>query len=234
MKNTNFLKIIWCLCLFNITESVAQAQKTADLADQTRVTYTVNDAKKLNGPYTITKGGGDKVYLRGSYKDGERVGNWYAFNDDGNVFLRYNYDQKKLVYLDTTSINRLMVEVLTKNEDKTKAVIPVPIASIDEYVSLLGTEVKRQLLAENKNAEGTLDVELVSIIDAEGNPKYEARYTTQGIAVTKRLVISEKYFDLDWIPANFADKNLPSIFIVKARINFDETDPGKQRFIWAY
>lgn len=235
MKRKNFFKLFCCICYLVTSLGLAKAQKTAKLADQTKVSYELNDSKKLNGPYTITKGGEDKIYLRGSYKDGERIGNWYAFNDDGNVFLRYNYDQKKLVYLDTMSINRLRVEVLTKDETtKDKATIPVPIASIDEYVSLLGTEVKRQLLADNKNAQGILDVDLITRIDTKGKPSYEAMYMAQGIPVTKRLVISEKNFALDWIPASYNGKEYPSVFTVKARIDFNEKTPEKQRFTWTY
>ena len=235
MKHLINLKKLLGLTFCVTTLTIAQAQNTVKLADETRVSYSLNDSKKLNGPYSVTKVDGNKVFLRGSYKDGERVGNWYAFNADGNVFLRYNYDQKKLVYLDTTSISRLKVEVLAKDQPiKDKAIIPVPIASIDEYVSLLGTEAKRQLLAENKNAEGTLDVDLVARVDPNGRASYEAMYTVQGISVTKRLIISEKYFDLDWIPANFEDKNYASVFTVRARINFSEKDPTQRRFIWAY
>ncbi|WP_157280204.1 hypothetical protein [Pedobacter borealis] len=214
--------------------SQAQEQKTSVLSDQTKVVYAMNDAKKLEGVYSVLKND-DKVFLRGVYKDNVRSGNWYAFNDNGNVFLRYNYDLKKLLYLDTVSINRLKVEVKTDDpEVKEKASIPVPISSIDQYISLLATELKRVILKDNKNADGTLDADLITNIDKNGKASYEASYTVDGIPVTKRLIISEKTFDIDWIPSSYKGVNYASVFSVKAKIDFAQKPGIKQRFIWVY
>lgn len=212
----------------------AQEQKTSTLSDQTKVVYAMNDSKKLNGAYAVVKND-DEIFLRGVYKDNTRSGNWYAFNNDGKVFLRYNYDLKKLVFLDTTSISRLKVEVIAADPViKEKASIPVPIASIDQYISLLGTELKRVILKENKSADGTLDADLITNIDKDGKATYEAKYTADGIPVTKRLIISEKAFDIDWIPSSYNGINYASVFSVKARIDFAQKPGIKQRFIWVY
>ncbi|TDG37540.1 hypothetical protein EZJ43_00125 [Pedobacter changchengzhani] len=235
MKNIKMPFLLLLLTFCCAFRGVAQTQKTGNLSDDSKVVYNLNEAKKLNGAYIITRSGDEKITLRGSYKDGNRIGNWYAFNDDGNLFLRYNYDQKKLLFLDTMSINRLSVEVITKNQDnKEKATIPVPIVSIDEYISLLGTEARRLILAENKNAEGILDVDLNSKIDAKGNVSYEVAYKADGIPVKKRLIISEKNFDIDWIPANYKGETYPSVFSVKAKINFSERASGEKRFTWMF
>jgi hypothetical protein len=218
----------------SIQISQAQEQKTSVLSDQTKVVYAMNDAKKIEGVYSVLKND-DKVFLRGVYKDNTRSGNWYAFNDNGNVFLRYNYDLKKLLYLDTVSINRLKVEIKADDpEIKEKASIPVPISSIDQYISLLGTELKRVILKENKSADGTLDADLITNIDKNGKANYEASYTVDGIPVTKRLIISEKAFDIDWIPSSYKGTNYASVFSVKARIDFAQKPGIKQRFIWVY
>lgn len=212
----------------------AQEQKTSSLSDQTKVVYAMNDSKKLDGVYSIVKDE-DKVFLRGIYKDNSRTGNWYAFNNDGKVFLRYNYDLKKLIYLDMVSINRIKVEVSTTDPViKEKASIPVPIASIDQYISLLGTELKRVILKDNKNADGTLDADLITNIDKNGKATYEAHYVADGIPVTKRLIIAEKAFDIDWIPSSYKGTSYASVFSVKARIDFAQKPGIKQRFIWVY
>ena len=80
---------------------------------------------------------------------------------------------------------------------------------------------------ENKKASGLLGLDLITRMDKYGNPRCEAAYTADGIAVIKRLVISVKYSDLDLIPASLEDKNYPLKFAVKARFNFDEIDPSK-------
>jgi antitoxin component YwqK of YwqJK toxin-antitoxin module len=214
--------------------SKAQEQKSSVLSDQTKVVYGMNDSKKIEGAYSVLKDD-DKVFLRGVYKDNLRVGNWYAFNDNGNVFLRYNYDLKKLLFLDTVSINRIKVDIASTDPViKEKASIPVPIASIDQYISLLATELKRVILKENKSADGTLDTDLVTNIDQNGKATYEAHYAADGIPVTKRLIIAEKAFNIDWIPSSYNGKNYASVFSVKARIDFAQKPGIKQRFIWVY
>jgi len=232
MKTKFYLSALAMCAGFHLCS--AQEQKTTSLSDATKVVYAMNDAKKLDGVYSVMKDD-DKVLLRGVYKDNARAGNWYAFNDNGKVFLRYNYDLNKLVYLDTLSINRLSVNVNTPDPTaKEKASIPVPIASIDQYISLLGTELKRMILRENKNADGTLDVELTTNIDKKGRANYEASYFADGLKVVKRLVIAEKGFDIDWIPSSYNGQNYASTFTVKARIDFTQKPGIKQRFIWVY
>lgn len=212
---------------------VAQ-QNTAMLSDQSKVTYTLNDSKKFEGVYSIEKGEG-KVSLRGVYKNNVRSGNWYAFNENGNVFLRYNYDLKKLLFLDTVSTNRLQVNIKTNNpEVKEKATIPIPICSIDQYISILGTELRRVVLKDNKNAEGTLEADLITNIDKNGKATYEASYLADGILVTKRLIIAEKGFDIDWIPSSYNGQTYDSTFSVRAKIEFSQKSGISQRFIWVY
>jgi hypothetical protein len=232
MKNINFwLSVVLCS---GLQVCFAQEEKSVSLSDQTKVVYAINTSKKLDGAYSVMKDQ-DNVFLRGVYRNNERAGNWYAFNTDGKVFLRYNYDLKKLLFLDTTSVNRLRVDIDTKDpEIKQKASIPVPITSIDQYISLLGTELKRVVKTENKNADGTLEADLITKIDKNGRPTYQAQYLADGILVTKKLIISEKGFDIDWIPASYNGVNYPSTFSVKARINFTEKPGIKQRFIWVY
>ncbi|MFC4211881.1 hypothetical protein ACFOWA_11845 [Pedobacter lithocola] len=234
MKTSIFSSLIFILLLATSCVAKAQNQKTTTLSDQTKVVFNVIDEKILEGAYTIIKGE-DKVVLRGVYKNNVRIGNWYAFNDDGNVFLRYNYDLKKLLVLDTTSINRLKVDVISNDLDvKEKASIPIPITSIDQYISLLGTELKRMVKTENKNAEGVLEADLITNIDKNGKASYQAKYTADGINVTKRLNINEKGFDFDWIPATYKGEIYASTFSVKAKIDFTEKGGIKQRFIWVY
>jgi hypothetical protein len=211
----------------------AQEKKSIILSDRAQVELSSNSSKQLDGPYLVTMN--KNVVLRGAYKANARTGNWYAFNDKEKLFLRYNYDQKKVLYVDSVSINRIDVKVLSTDPIiKEKASIPVPISSIDQYVSLLGTELRRLILKDNKNADGILIAELITEIDKEGKPRYSATYKTDGIDVKTRLVIKENDFKLEWIPASYEGTTLPSIFSVTAKIDFTEKIPGRQRFIWNY
>ena len=212
----------------------SQDQKSAILSDQSTVNYVVNDQKQLEGPFSIyrTK---DEVFLRGSYRNNMRSGNWYAFNQEGKVFMRYNYDLKKVLFIDTVSINRLNVQVATKDSQiREKASIPFPVCSIDQYISLLGTELKRLILQENKGADGNLNVELVADVSKDGKANYYGLYNANGVNSKKRLILPDNNFKIDWIPASYNGEKYAATFSVKASIDFRSGIPGRQRFLWVY
>ncbi|RYE13448.1 MAG: hypothetical protein EOP45_21165 [Sphingobacteriaceae bacterium] len=163
------------------------------------------------------------------------MGNWYAFNADGTPFLRYNYDLKKLISIDTVAISRAKFDINTTNtEAKKGSNIPVPICSIEQYISLLGSEFKRKIMKEDKTASGILNVDLIANVDANGSARYSALYTIGGIKFNTKLSIGEKMFDIDWLPASYKSEKFAGTFIVSTQADFS-TDPTKrQRFIWNY
>lgn len=231
LKKLNLTLVLLCM-LANLT--LAQEAKISVLSDRSKVNYTLNEAKQINGPYTVVNEE-DKLFLRGVYKENKRTGNWYAFNTNGNVFLRYNYDSNKLLFLDTVSMSRIKVQI--KSDDNVvaeNASIPFPISSVDQYVSLLGTEFKRIIFRENKNASGSLDVDFIANVDQKGRTYYEAVYTVDNIPTPKKLIISEKAFDLQWIPASYKGNTYASIFSLKVRIDFSAASAKMQRFNWNF
>jgi hypothetical protein len=200
------------------------------LSDNSKVVYNVSEDKKLDGPFSISRE--DKLVLRGSYKNNERAGNWYCFNPDGTVYMRYNYDQKKLVALDTARIARATVEIPgAKNEDA-NASIPIPVCSIDQYVSLLGAEFRRLILLDNKNAEGVIPVELIASIDKNGKAIYSGTYNAEGVSMTKRLKPDAKLFNIEWLPASSRGEKVAALFKVNMTVDLSSNDIGRQRFRW--
>ena len=234
MKNLKELTLTLLLAIFLINLTFAQEAKIAVLSDRSKVNYALNESKHINGSFTVVNAE-NKLLLRGAYKDSKRTGNWYAFNANGNVFLRYNYDSNKLLFLDTVSMNRIKVQIKSNDDAVTEnASIPFPILSVDQYVSLLGTEFKRIILRENKNASGTIDVDFIANVDEKGRAYYEAAYSADNIPTTKKLIISEKPFDLQWIPANYSGKAYASIFSVKVRVDLSDRGVNLQRFNWNF
>lgn len=200
------------------------------LSDESKVIYNISEDKKMNGAFSILKE--SKVVLRGSYKDDRRSGNWYCFNPDGSVYMRYNYDQKKLVALDTARVARAVVEFPNLKGESATASIPVPVCSIDQYVSLLGAEFRRLLLAENKNAEGAISVELIANIDPNGKATYSGNYNAEGVIMTKRLKPDMKLFNIEWLPATMSGKTVSAVFKVNMTVDLSSNDVGRQRFRW--
>ncbi|MBE9586487.1 hypothetical protein IM792_18710 [Mucilaginibacter sp. JRF] len=209
-------------------------EKTVELSDKSKLVYNVGEDKKLNGAFTISSVE-NKLLLRGSYKEDQRSGNWYCFNPDGSVFLRYNYDLKKLVSLDTAAIKKVDVVLKTDDKDvKKNAMIPVPICSIEQYVALLGSEFERKIMAENKSAEGTVSADLIASVDENGKATYSAVYMAGGAKAAKKLIINEKVFDIEWIPASYQGKNIASTFTVNMMADFSSDPTKRQRFMWNY
>lgn len=221
--------------LLGIASSVFSLEQKAHLlSDQSKVIYNVSNGKKLDGAYQISTPE-DKITLRGSYREGKRIGNWYSFNSDGKLFSRYNYDQGKLLFLDKSVLRNVLVDIKDLNDvESGDAIIPFPICSMDLYVSLLAVEIRDKILQENKSAYGVLDVDLIADIDEKGKASYSARYQTGNIKTTKRLIINDKIFELDWIPASYKGKDLRSRFIVKSKIDLNANGPSHKRFLWAY
>lgn len=214
--------------------STNEGEKTTYLSDQTKLDYSVSYDKVLNGAYTLTTPD-EKMSLRGVYKDDQRVGNWYAFNPDGSIFLRYNYDLKKLVSIDNNAIKRVKFDIPSEKKfDAADATIAVPICSIEQFISLVGSEFERKMRQENKSAEGSLSVDLTAFVDAEGNARYNANYVLDGINLSKKLIIKEKMFNIDWLPATYKKEKIASTFTVNMLLNFTADPTKRQRFVWNY
>jgi len=230
---TSLLKIVLMTGALNLFSTV-NVEKAGVLSDKSKVIYHLSDDKKMDGPFSISTGE-SKLFLRGSYKDNKRTGNWYCFNPDGTVFLRYDYDSKKLLALDVKAISRAGFEIKGASEAvKKDASIPVPICSVEQYISLLGTELQRLIFAENKNADGSLDVELTASVDAKGRASYSGTYNANGIPVTKRIKLNEKLFDVEWIPSTYKGEALASTFTVKMQFDLSRDPYARQRFSWNY
>jgi hypothetical protein len=214
--------------------AMSATEKSGLLSDKSKVLYNINEKKQFEGPFTIMTND-NKTLLRGTYKDNERSGNWFCFNPDGSVFLRYNYDSKKLVSVDTKAISRAKFDIQGASEDvKNGASIPVPICSVEQYISLVGVEFERQILAENKLAQGVLEADLVAKVDANGKATYSAVYQANNIEIIKKIKVNEKLFNIEWIPSSYNGEKLASTFTVKMEVKLGGDPFQRQRFIWAY
>ena len=229
---TLFVKSLFVAAAFSLLGTTEE--KVATLSDQSKVLYHLSDDKKLDGAYSISTTE-DKLLLRGLYKNNERSGNWFCFNPDGTVFMRYNYDLKKVVALDSKAISRAKIDIQSTDETvKTEASVPVPICSVEQYISLIGVEFERQIMRENKSAEGLLEADLVASIDKDGNATYSANYEAAGIIMKKKIKLNDKLFNIEWIPASYKGEKLGSTFTVRMAAQLGSDPRKRQRFTWAF
>jgi len=207
-------------------------EKTGKLVDQSEVSYNINEKKLLDGVYTIIDSA-KVTRLRGSYAQNKRVGNWYCFNAQGEVVLRYNYDLNKLVALEKEELNAVDIKVLDKNVKVAEtASVPIPVCAIDQYKSLMVAELKDELSHNGKLSGGNVEAKITAHVKTDGTATYTAQYNLGDVSYTTKIYPKDKLFTIQWLPAAYEGKALKSEFTFVTSFMFK---PGEhQRFIWNY
>ncbi|WP_316768126.1 hypothetical protein [Pedobacter frigiditerrae] len=209
-------------------------QKTKVLADNSRITYNLNDKNKLDGAYFV-ENTQRNIWLRGTYKEEKRAGNWYAFNSDKTVFMRYNYDLKKLLYLDTVALKKAEISITDKNDEAAKNASPaLPICSIDQFLSILGESAKAGYPKENLVYNQLIDITIIAKVKSEKDVTYSVNYTKKGQVYAYPINKKDIDFNIDWIPSTYNGKDVEAEFKVPAKIMFYEDGSGMRRFVWNY
>ena len=212
---------------------VNSVEKTGTLVDNSKVTYNVTEDNKLNGPIKITDVS-KVVRLSGAFTDNKRSGNWYAFDADGKMALRYNYTAGKLVALDQTAYATVEIKVIDKDPEVTKnARIPVPICDLEQYKKILLAELEDQLPGKERAAVATVNAEITAMVDAKGEAKYVAVYAINGVENKATLFLKDKIFNIEWLPAQLGDKTYKSEVKFSGSFKIDPSTHAK-RFIWNY
>ena len=223
---TSSLLIGFAFNSFNLTE------KTGKLIDKSQVTYNITDNKVLDGVFTIADTA-IVTRLRGSYAQNKRVGNWYCFNAQGKVVLRYNYDLNKLVALEKEEFNAVEIKILDKDAKVAeKASVPIPVCAIDQYKSLMIAELKDELSHNGKLSAGNVEAKITALVKADGTAIYTAQYNLAGVSYTTKIYPKDKLFTIQWLPATYEGKALKSEFTFVSSFMFKPGD--HKRFIWNY
>ena len=207
-------------------------QKTKVLADESRVTYNVNDKNKLEGAYFV-ENTNRNVWIRGAYKDNKRVGNWYAFNNDNTVALRYNYDLKKILLLDTVALKKAEITI-TDEKANGNGSITLPICSIDQYLSVLKEAAKASFPKEQIVYNKEIPIEIIATVKASDEVTYTISYKINDKNYAFDINNKNIDFDIEWIPSTYNGKNLEAEFAVKTSLLFSANGSEKQRFKWNY
>lgn len=201
-----------------------------DLPDDSKLTYqTING--QLNGIYTIDK---DKVnLLRGNYVNEKRVGNWYLFNNDKSLFARYNYDAKKLLFVDSKMLVLATIKISSGNTDiDTKASVSLPIISIEQYFPIASILAASAIPDKDKNVLDPNSITITAAVDELGVANYSVNYFIKNEKINQKLELDRFPFKIDWIPASYEGKTYPSEFVIKVKISNKPVDGNHRRFNW--
>ncbi len=208
-------------------------EKSVILIDDTKLTYQVNEKNQLNGVYTIINTSMTPL-IRGSYKEDQRSGNWYCFNADKSIFMRYNYELNKVVYLDTVAIKKATIKILSNDKNVAEnASISLPVCSIDQYLSIMNEEIKQSINPNQIVYNKATDFEITATLNEKNKVEYKIGYLFGKNKYEYVLKPKNSKFIIDWIPAMHDGKAVPSEFKLYSQITFS-TDYNKMaRFNWA-
>ena len=207
-------------------------QKTKVLADDSRLTYNVNEKNRLEGAYFVENTNRD-IWIRGAYKENQRVGNWYAFNNDKTVALRYNYDLKKVIFLDTLALKKAEITIVDEKA-KGNGSITLPICSIDQYLSLLKQAAKSSFPKDQIIYNKEIPIEIIANVKSSNDVSYTISYTLNEKLYAFDINNKNIDFDIEWIPSTSNGKNIEAEFSIKSSLLFSANGSEKQRFKWNY
>lgn len=211
----------------------AQKEKKHSLNDETTVIYNVNSDNEKNGPYYIKSKDPEQILLKGAYNKDKRTGSWYFYNTAGKLETCFNYNEQKLLYIDSVLLRNMAIEIVSDNPAvKEKSTVPVLLSPVEIYMQALLEKLVVPI--EHFTGSETLPVKLKAKISTSGDTEYSVSYKYNGIEITKPLLINSKHFSIEWVPAKYDQKPLASeVSIATVISNSKENDgSGHRRFRW--
>lgn len=223
-----FLNLLLCFTIASQAQNIRE--QSVDLNDGSKLTYQILNGSR-NGLYSIKNDG--VTLLRGNYVNGKRVGNWYFFNPDNSLYMRYNYDQRKLLFVDDKVLTVANIRVLTDDaEIKNKASIALPIASLSQYYALALESAKKAIPAALQLPGNPIKALLVANVDSEGNATYTVNFNSKGESQKVDFIIDHPEFKVEWIPSTLNGKGYPAEFSIETTLSYEKNQDEVKRFYW--
>lgn len=231
MKKT----ILSCIAIL-LSSGIANAQTTKEkrkvLYENIELIYNVTEKNDKNGPVFIKDIKENKTYLKGLNVNDKPSGKWYFYNEDGSLESHYNFDQKKLLYIDTNYLKKIDVQILDKDPEIVQnASIPTLLYPSHLLLKLIANDV--QIPGEDFAGKNQLPIKLTVIVEANGDTEYFIEYAVGNLFTKKKIVLTTKSLDNIWIPSHYKNKNIKSSFTINTSINSD-TKAGHRKFTWTY
>jgi hypothetical protein len=229
MKNTIFLMMLMAA---GLSASAQTSEKKTKIDNISLAVYNVDTkSHEKEGIYAVKNLNNDGLWLQGSYKDGQRTGTWNFFNKDFKLAMRYNYDRKKLAFVDANELKNVSVTVLSDdNNVKNGASAPLPLCSVDYYLQLMANNI--YAFSDSKNWGS--DAEITAHIGIDGKATYSVTYLVDGKKSEKQKVKqANDKFVIEWIPSMYNNKPVEAEFTAYVKIAPDESVPDQtKRLRW--
>jgi hypothetical protein len=223
--------ILGTFLLFNIyanaQESKLKQEKISFLG--TELNYKVNAEASKNGSVFLTDSKTKNILIKGTYRNNEPSGTWYFYNPNG-LETSYNYDQKKVLFLDTALIGKNIVSIKSNiNEVIENASIPVFLYPKDLFIRTIVEEFTKVKTADSSE----FHIEIVTDFSKSDKIKYSVKYFEAGKEKTQILKLSDPPLEINWIPAIYNKEFVPSEIRMKIFLTgLKFADDNSKRFRW--
>jgi hypothetical protein len=207
-------------------------EKKTIIASETELVYQTDENRTKDGSYYVSNTKNNNVWLKGNYANDKRIGNWYFFDGQNNVMFRYNFDNKKLLYLNPLFYKNAKIVIDSKNEDvKLDATVPIPLFPMDLLLNLAVEDINViTTLDKIKNSDR---LNFVSTIKTNGNATYTLE-DINGKIILKDINLKIKDFPLEWIASNFNNEVIGSKILIPIIINKVENVSEGRRTRWNF
>lgn len=213
-------KFVLALIMFLNLSSFAQEElkeKTKELTGNAILVYHFNNEKQINGAYYVKNITNKGVWLKGNYKANQPAGSWYFFNSENKLMLRYNFDDKKVFYLDPNFYNSSKINILSLDEKvKKNASVPIPLFPIDLLLEIAGKNGEIVDKIVNKETINTL--KFITNIGEDGIATYDLK-TMDDKILLRNINLKIKDFPMDWVASNYQGQPISSQLEIILNVN---------------
>lgn len=199
--------------------------KSVDILENTKLFYSLNSVKNLEGNYFINNLSNNSIWLKGQFLNNNRTGRWFIFNSTGKLIISYDFNKNSLSYIDGKLFDGINYEIDTKSNNK---ILPIPLFSFE--LLFKGLSELGSIELSNKSNEKLF---LVASIDKIGSANYYV-VDSNNKEVKQNLNLNlNKYFSFDWISAKANGEPVNSKIIFNLNIE-QKLDSETKRFRWNY
>ncbi len=167
-------------------------------------------------------------YQKGYVKDGVKVMYWDYYNSDGELDLRFNHSNNRLIYLKPDT-SRYSIYDQGKWIDRQLDIHPRLIGSMNDFYTVFSSNLKYPIEARKNKTQGIVYASFE--IDTLGQPTNFSIYNDIGDGCGSIVLSSISNVPGIWIPAILAGKRYRSKFILPVSFEMEGVKLPKENAI---
>lgn len=215
-------RITFCIltaCFFTCNSLIAQETKKKKLPDYREEYYVLKSQKSVkHGPYKKLSFKNFPILI-GQFNQGSKSGIWQAFDQEGNLILKYDYDKKELLHYTPSKRNDFQFSLLDpKDYNVASLVKPIILDGEPAFFQNLAENIRYPIEALRKGITGKVFVSFV--VEASGAV---SNYSLLGDSDIDPLLKEEalrviKTINSQWLPATI--NGVPIDVVVTLPVSF--------------